>query len=175
MFRRSYKNRLPPVEETARDFRVVDGEPYLDEIFEHDRDISRGFARSELTEEEYKAAYSRVVNNLFSFGVHKFFVAVDRYDRYLGHVWVRITEDAVDFVPTAYVLDIETLVQGVGIGSALLERAEEWARLEGARKVSLRVELGNPFLTWYLKRGYRKRALILEKPLQAREKDSQGK
>ncbi len=47
--------------------------------------------------------------------------------------------------------------------------------MEGARKVSLRVELGNPFLTWYLKRGYRKRALILEKPLQAREKDSQGK
>ncbi len=162
MFRRK-KRELPPIEETARNFRIVDGESYLDEIFKYDMEVSRGFVKEGLTEEEYAEAYPRVVNNLFSFGTHKFFVAVDLYNRYLGHVWIRVTEDTVDFVPTAYILDIETKVRGVGVGSALLKRAEEWAKKEGVKKISLRVEIDNPFLNWYLKRGYRERALILEK------------
>lgn len=165
MFHRKGRGELPPIEETAKDFRVVDGEPYMDEIFEYDMEVSRDFSRAELTEDEYVSAYARVINRLLAYGTHKFFVAVDRYNRYLGHVWVCILDDTLDFVPTAYILDVETKVRGLGIGSALLERAEEWAKSEGARKVSLRVELDNPALNWYLRRGYRERAFILEKSL----------
>jgi len=156
---------LPLIEETARGFRIVDGEDYLDEIFEYDMKVSRGFSRAELSDEEYVSAYYRVINRLLSHGEHKFFVAVDPYNRYLGHVWVCVLEDTVDFVPTAYVLDVETKVHGLGIGSALLERAEEWAREKSVKKVSLRVELDNPALEWYRRRGYRERAFILEKEL----------
>ncbi len=163
MFRR--RKTLPPLEETARDFRVIDGEPYIDEIFEYDMEVSKGFSRAELGEDEYVSAYCRMVNRLLSHGEHKFFVAVDPYNRYLGHVWVCIMEDTVDFVPTAYVLDVETKVHGLGIGSALLERAEEWAGGKGVKKVSLRVELDNPAMEWYRRRGYRERAFILEREL----------
>lgn len=159
------KEKLPPIEETAKNFRIVDGEPYLDEIFEYDMDVSRGFSRAELSDDDYASAYSRVINRLLAHGEHKFFVAVDPYGRYLGHVWVCIMEDTVDFVPTAYILDVETKISGLGIGSALLERAEDWAREKGASKVSLRVELDNPALNWYRRRGYRERAFILEKEL----------
>ncbi len=166
MFRgRKPKLKLPPIEETAKDFRVVDGEPYLDDIFEYDMEVSRGFSRAELGEEEYVSAYSRVVNRLLAHGEHKFFAAVDPYGRYLGHVWVCIMEDTVDFVLTAYILDIETKARGLGIGSALLEMAEEWARDNGAKRISLRVELNNPALNWYRRMGYRERAFILEKEL----------
>lgn len=166
MFRgRKPKLKLPPIEETAKDFRIVDGEPYFDDIFEYDMEVSRGFSRARLGEEEYTSAYSRVINRLLAHGEHKFFVAIDPYDRYLGHVWVCALEDTVDFVLTAYILDVETKVRGIGIGSALLGKAEEWARENGAKRISLRVELNNPALEWYKKKGYRERALILEKEL----------
>ena len=165
LFRKGRKAELPPIEETAKDFRIVDGEPYMDEIFEYGMEVSRDFSRAELTEDEYVSAYTRVINRLRAHGTHRFFAAVDPYNRYLGHIWVCILDDTVDFVPTAYILDVETKVHGLGIGSALLKRAEEWARAEGARKASLRVELNNPAVEWYRKRGYSERALILEKSL----------
>ncbi|MBP1910798.1 GNAT family N-acetyltransferase [Thermococcus stetteri] len=156
---------LPPIEETARYFTVTDGEDYLDEIFENDRRISRSFSRFQLSDEEYGENYAKVIEELLATGGHKFFVALDRYGRYLGHVWVCIKVDTVDFVPSAYIYDIETLFPGIGIGTALLERAEEWARENGARKVALRVELGNPAREWYKKKGFRERAVIMEKTL----------
>ena len=165
LHRKKPKEKLPPIEKTAKDFRVVDGEPYLDEILEYDMEVSRGFSRAELSDEDYVSAYSRVINRLLAHGEHKFFVAVDPYGRYLGHVWVCIMEDTVDFVPTAYILDIETKVSGLGIGSALLEKAEGWVRGKGVSKVSLRVELDNTALNWYRRRGYRERAFLLEKEL----------
>ncbi len=123
----------------------------------------RRHARVEMSGEEYEEAYPKVIRELLAVGEHKFFVAVNPYGRYLGHVWVCIRVDTVDFLRTAYILDVETKFRGIGIGSALLEKAEEWAKSKGARKVSLRVELDNPAVGWYRKKGYRERALIMEK------------
>ncbi|WP_297062306.1 N-acetyltransferase [Thermococcus sp.] len=163
--RRKKPPELPPVEKTAGEFRVVDGEEYLDEIFENDMKISRSFTRFQLSNEEYEENYEKVIKSLLSTGEHKFFVAVDKYGRYLGHVWVCLKVDTVDFVPSAYIYDIETLFPGIGIGSALLEKAEEWARKNGARKVSLRVDVNNPARKWYSEKDYSERAVIMEKPL----------
>ncbi|NJE85844.1 GNAT family N-acetyltransferase [Thermococcus sp. CX2] len=128
-------------------------------------EVSREFSKFPLGEEEYLDSYSRVIGRLLSYGRHKFFVAVDGKNRYLGHVWVCLLEDTVDFVMTAYIYDIEVKSKGRGIGSALLRSAEEWAKARGALKVSLRVEKDNPAIDWYRKRGYTERALILEKTL----------
>ncbi len=163
--KRKPPSELPPIEETAVDFHIVDGEDYLDEIFENDMRISRSFSRFQLNEEEYKENYGRVIKELLATGEHKFFVAIDRYNRYLGHVWLCLKIDTVDFVPSAYILDIETLFPRIGIGGALLHRAEEWAHEMGAKKVSLRVDLKNPARTWYAKKGYSERAVIMEKLL----------
>ncbi|WP_297476070.1 GNAT family N-acetyltransferase [Thermococcus sp.] len=158
-------SKLPSIEKTARDFTILDGEDYIDEIFENDMKISRSFTRFQLSEEEYEENYGRVIKSLLSTGEHKFFVAVDRYDRYLGHVWVCLKVDTVDFVPSAYIYDIETLFPGMGIGTALMERAEEWAKKKGARKISLRVDVSNPARKWYSEKGYSERAVIMEKML----------
>lgn len=158
-------SKLPSIEKTARDFTILDGEDYIDEIFENDMKISRSFTRFQLSEEEYEENYGRVIKSLLSTGEHKFFVAVDRYDRYLGHVWVCLKVDTVDFVTSAYIYDIETLFPGMGIGTALMERAEEWAKKKGARKISLRVDVSNPARKWYSEKGYSERAVIMEKML----------
>ncbi|WP_148881976.1 GNAT family N-acetyltransferase [Thermococcus aciditolerans] len=158
-------DELPPLEETAGEFVIADGEDYINEIFENDMRISRSFTRLQLDEKEYRENYSRVIQELLATGEHKFFVAVDRYGRYLGHVWVCLRVDTVDFVLAAYIFDIETLFPGIGIGSALLERAEEWAQAMGVKKVSLRVELDNTASEWYRRKGYRDRAVVMEKPL----------
>ncbi|WP_010477678.1 GNAT family N-acetyltransferase [Thermococcus zilligii] len=158
-------SELPPIEQTAKDFTIIDGEDYLDEIFKNDMEISRSFSRFQLGEEEYRENYEKVIKSLLSTGEHKFFVAADPYGRYLGHVWICLKVDTVDFVPSAYIYDIETLIPGRGIGSALLEKAEEWARKKGARKISLRVEANNPARGWYAEKGYSERAVIMEKLL----------
>ncbi len=158
-------SELPPIRQTAEEFTVVDGEDYLDEIFENDKRISRSFSHFQLDDEEYKENYGRVISDLLATGEHKFFVALDRYGRYLGHVWVCLKVDTVDFVPSAYIYDIETLSPGIGIGSALLERAEGWAEEMRAKKVCLRVELDNPARKWYSEKGYSERAVIMEKRL----------
>jgi len=157
--------KLPPIEKTAEYFTVTDGEDYLDEILENDRRISRSFSRFRLSDGEYKENYAKVIESLLATGEHKFFVALNRYGRYLGHVWVCLKVDTVDFVPSAYIYDIETLFPGMGIGTALLEKAEEWAVEKGARKVSLRAELDNPAVEWYRRMGYRERAVVMEKRL----------
>jgi ribosomal protein S18 acetylase RimI-like enzyme len=165
--KRQSSETLPPIRESARDYRIVDGEDFMDEIFKNDLEISWGFVRARISREEYEETYWRVVNELLSHGEHKFFVALDPYNRYLGHVWICLTEDTVDFVPVAYIYDIETVEEArrLGIGSTLLKKAEEWARENGATKVSLRVDIDNPAVEWYRRRGYTERAVIMEKPL----------
>jgi GNAT superfamily N-acetyltransferase len=161
------ENPLPPISETAKEYYITDGEDFMDEIFQNDLEISWGFVRVGISREEYEEAYWKVINELLEHGEHKFFVALDGYNRYLGHVWVCLTEDTVDFVPVAYIYDIETVeeARGRGIGSKLLKRAERWAKEKGALKVSLRVDVDNPAVEWYMKRGYTKRAVIMEKSL----------
>ncbi|WP_297417424.1 N-acetyltransferase [Thermococcus sp.] len=166
MFQKQKRHsELPPIRQTAEEFTVVDGESYLDEIFKSDMGISRSFSRFQLSHEEYEENYGRVIRGLLATGKHKFFVAVDKYGRYLGHVWVCLKIDTVDFVPSAYIYDIETLFPGIGIGSALIERAEEWARKMGTMKISLRVDVNNPARKWYSEKGYSERAIIMEKLL----------
>lgn len=165
--KRQSEEKLPPLRESAKDFRIIDGEDFMEEIFHNDLEISWGFVRAKISREEYEESYWKVINELLSHGEHKFFVALDLYNRYLGHVWVCLTRDTVDFVPVAYIYDIETIeeARGLGIGSELLRKAEEWAEERGALKVALRVDVDNPAVEWYRKRGYRERAVVMEKLL----------
>lgn len=162
------EEKLPPLGESAKDFRIVNGEDFMEEIFRNDLEISWSFVRAKISREEYEESYWKVVKELLSHGEHKFFVALDPYNRYLGHVWVCLTRDTVDFILIAYIYDIETVEEArrLGIGSELLRRAEGWAKEKGAMKVSLRVDIDNPAVEWYRRRGYQERAVIMEKPLE---------
>ncbi|WP_175059395.1 N-acetyltransferase [Thermococcus sp. 2319x1] len=149
------------------EYKIVDGESYLEEIKKLDREISYSFVRSSISYEEFAERHEELFRDLLSHGEHKFFAALDEKGNLLGHVWVCLTLDTVDYVKTAYIYDIEVVkkARGLGIGSALLRKAEAWAREKGAKKVVLRVEVDNPAVKWYEERGYQARALIMEKLL----------
>lgn len=149
------------------EYMIVDGEPYLEKIKMLDREISYSFVRFPISYEEFAKRHEELFKDLLSHGEHKFFAAIDENKNLLGHVWVCLTLDTVDYVRIAYIYDIEVTkkARGLGIGSALLRKAETWARENGAKKVVLRVEINNPAVKWYKERGYSERAVILEKPL----------
>lgn len=147
------------------EFFIADGEDYLEEIIAFDREVSYAFLRFPIPFEEYATRHEELIRRLLSTDEHKFFVALGKNGEFLGHVWLGITMDTVDYVRIVYIYDIEVRLKGVGIGSALLRKAEEFAREKGAKKVVLRVELGNPALEWYRKQGYRERAVVMEKEL----------
>ncbi|HIH72805.1 MAG: Acetyl transferase [Thermococcales archaeon 44_46] len=149
------------------EYTIVDGERYLEEIKKLDREISYSFVRFSISYEDFAKRHEELFRELLSHGEHKFFAALDEKGELLGHVWVCLTLDTVDYVKIAYIYDIEVVkkARGLGIGSALLRRAEAWAREKGAKKVVLRVEVDNPAVKWYEERGYQARALIMEKLL----------
>jgi len=149
------------------EYTIVDGERYLEEIRKLDREISYSFVRFSIPYEDFAKRHEELFRELLSHGEHKFFAALDEKGKLLGHVWVCLTLDTVDYVKIAYIYDIEVIkkARGLGIGSALLRRAEAWAREKGAKKVVLRVEVDNPAVKWYEERGYQARALIMEKLL----------
>ncbi|MDK2854352.1 MAG: hypothetical protein PWP49_1794 [Thermococcaceae archaeon] len=149
------------------EYIIVDGENHLEEIKKLDREISYSFVRFSIPYEEFVRRHEELFKELLSHGEHKFFAALDEKRKLLGHVWICLTLDTVDYVKIAYIYDIEVVkrARGLGIGSALLRRAEAWARDKGAKKIVLRVETDNPAIKWYKERGYGERAVILEKPL----------
>ncbi|AAL80152.1 N-acetyltransferase [Pyrococcus furiosus DSM 3638] len=149
------------------EYTIVDGEEYIEEIKKLDREISYSFVRFPISYEEYEERHEELFESLLSQGEHKFFVALNERSELLGHVWICITLDTVDYVKIAYIYDIEVVkwARGLGIGSALLRKAEEWAKERGAKKIVLRVEIDNPAVKWYEERGYKARALIMEKPI----------
>jgi GNAT superfamily N-acetyltransferase len=86
------------------------------------------------------------------------FVAVDANDAPLGLLALYPSEDYFTGHPRAYV---ETLVvapeaEGRGVGRALMEHAERWARERGMAEVSLDVFAGNAGARAFYERiGYR--------------------
>jgi len=149
------------------EYIIVDGENHLEEIKKLDREISYSFVRFSIPYEEFVRRHEELFKELLSHGEHKFFAALDEKRKLLGHVWICLTLDTVDYVKIAYIYDIEVIkkARGLGIGSALLRRAESWAREKGAKKIVLRVEIDNPAVKWYEERGYKGRAIIMEKLL----------
>ncbi|ACS90130.1 MULTISPECIES: GNAT family N-acetyltransferase [Thermococcus] len=147
------------------EFYVTDGEDYLDEIIAFDKLVSYNFLKFPIPFDEYSERYEKLIRELLSRGEHKFFVALGKNGKFLGHVWLCMTLDTVDYVKIAYIYDIEVKQKGEGIGSALLKRAEEFAKEKGAKKVVLRVDLSNPALEWYKRKGYTERAVIVEKEI----------
>lgn len=149
------------------EYIIVDGENHLEEIKKLDREISYSFVRFSIPYEEFVRRHEELFKELLSHGEHKFFAALDEKRKLLGHVWICLTLDTVDYVKIAYIYDIEVVkrARGLGIGSALLRRAEAWAREKGAKKIVLRVEIDNPAVKWYEERGYKGRAIIMEKLL----------
>ncbi|MDK2983273.1 MAG: hypothetical protein PWP19_751 [Thermococcaceae archaeon] len=149
------------------EYIIVDGENHLEEIKKLDREISYSFVRFSIPYEEFVRRHEELFKELLSHGEHKFFAALDEKRKLLGHVWICLTLDTVDYVKIAYIYDIEVVkrARGLGIGSALLRRAEAWARDKGTKKIVLRVEIDNPAVKWYEERGYKGRAIIMEKLL----------
>lgn len=68
-------------------------------------------------------------------------VAVDEDDRVLGFSMVRLREELLSHDPSAHLeaIAVDSSAEGRGIAQALLQRAEEAAKAEGALSMSLHV------------------------------------
>ena len=73
------------------------------------------------------------------------FVAIDADGRPLGFIHLTTANDYYDDRTTAHVADIVVApaAAGRGVGSALLEHAESWAREQGFAMLTLNVFTGN--------------------------------
>ncbi|HHX65011.1 MAG TPA: GNAT family N-acetyltransferase [Chloroflexi bacterium] len=90
----------------------------------------------------------------------------------LLHAWLRHTLDIPIFVPRRYV-EIDNIAvrpdwRGRGIGRALMEAAESWARTRGAKSVELTVwEFNVGARAFYEELGYRTVNRRMARPLDA--------
>lgn len=73
------------------------------------------------------------------------FVAVDDHERPLGFVHLTTAEDYYDAQETAHVADLVVAREaaGLGVGSALMKWAEQWAREQGFTMLTLNVFTAN--------------------------------
>lgn len=73
------------------------------------------------------------------------FVAVDDGGRPIGFIHLTTADDYYDARATAHVADVVVAEEsaGRGVGSALMERAEHWAREEGFSMLTLNVFTAN--------------------------------
>lgn len=73
------------------------------------------------------------------------FVAVDDDGRSLGFIHLTTAEDYYDARETAHVADVIVAREaaGLGVGTALMERAEQWAREQGFAMLTLNVFTAN--------------------------------
>lgn len=84
---------------------------------------------------------------------------------WLGNVIDQVTGDRHSHIFMIYVAPKH---RRQGIGSALIQHAENWARERGDRQISLQVFLDNqPALNLYQKMGYQPYSLLMQKPLKA--------
>jgi ribosomal protein S18 acetylase RimI-like enzyme len=85
-------------------------------------------------------------------------------------VYAQVKSEAVDEeeYEYAYISDLAVLAadRGKGLGRALLKRAEEYARLEGARLLRISVLAKNSVArSLYVDDGFQENVVILEKSL----------
>ena len=73
------------------------------------------------------------------------FVAADDDGRPLGFIHLTTADDYYDATPTAHVADVVVAgdAAGRGVGTALMERAEQWAREQGFAMLTLNVFTAN--------------------------------
>ncbi len=96
------------------------------------------------------------------------FVATDLDDRPLGMIVLLHDRDYFTGHPRAYVniLVVDEDAEGMGVGRALMDFAEQWARERGCREVCLDVFAGNArAVAFYERNGYRVDHLRMAKPI----------
>lgn len=87
----------------------------------------------------------------------RIFVARDESDSLSGFALVRMQPDAMNGEPSSHLetLAVADRAEGQGVGSALIARAEQCARAEGARSMSLHVfETNERARELYSRKGY---------------------
>lgn len=142
----------------------------FDKYIEFDAPISWRFVKEDLKEElgyeTYRAMHRKVTYEILRSNLdNRIFVAVSG-DEIIGLAWVGLRVDTVDYVPVAYLYDIEVREEfrGMGVGSKLLELVEEACREWGAYGVMLSVSIENrDALAWYTRKGYSVDRLVLLK------------
>ena len=145
----------------------------FDKYIEFDAPISWEFVdedlRGELSYEEYERMHREVVMSILKSNLdNRIFVATSDENEIVGLAWVGLKIDTVNYVPVAYLYDIEVREEfrGRGVGSKLLELAEDACRAWGAYGMMLSVSRGNrDALIWYLRNGYVIDRLILFKKI----------
>lgn len=86
----------------------------------------------------------------------------------VGCLWLGNAIDQEDGERTAHIflLYVKPEHRKQGIGSALVQNAEQWAAQRGDRKISLQVFMNNqPALNLYQKLGYQPQSLLMQKIL----------
>lgn len=152
-------------------FKVVEGD--LETFITVDREASWALineeAKRSMSYEEYCRRHRQLVESLYCLNLeNKFFLAVSDNGRVLGAAWVGVRVDTVDYVPVAYLYDLEVVeeARGVGVGTALLAAVEEFSRSRGLSRLALSTPVANASaLRWYLERGFRVSRMYLEKRL----------
>lgn len=150
-------------------FRDLDPEE-VDEYIDFDAPISWAFLTEEEREalgyEEYLKVHRELINSLYESNIRNRIIAAYIGDSMVGVVWIGVKLDTVHYVPVCYVFDIEVKeeLRGRGLGSKLLQMAEETCREWGLGEVMLSAEVTNSeALGWYERRGYRVKRLLLSK------------
>ncbi len=100
-------------------------------------------------------------------GKGKIFVA-ESDGAVVGYMAVRIEEDDSPrgaIKKNGYISNIVIFEehQGKGLGEALLKKAEEFTKENGAQHIALDVQIGNRALDFYHKHGYQERSIWLDK------------
>ncbi len=153
-------------------FRELSPEEF-DEYIEFDAPISWEFVddviKSEMSYEEYRKIHREIVSGLLKSNLdNRIFVAVNDEDEIVGLAWVGLKTDTVNYVPVAYLYDIEVKKEfrGGGVGSRLLDLVEKACKEWGAYGVMLSASIRNKVaLTWYIRKGYSADRIILFKKI----------
>lgn len=146
------------------------GPEEIDLYIEFDAPISWEFLTEEekksLSYEGYLRIHRELILSLYGSNLRNRIVAAFFNGKIIGVVWVGMRIDSVHYVPVGYIYDIEVEEEfrGEGVGSKLLEIAEETCREWGVKEVMLSVEASNfHAIRWYGRRGYSPKRHVLSK------------
>lgn len=108
-----------------------------------------------ISEEQINYMYDRMysasaLEDQMNKGKHQFFIA-ETYYKPLGFVSAVLADDEVCKIPKLYV---RSDIQGKGIGRALLEKVQYWAKENNRTKLQLNVNRNNPAINFYTRIGF---------------------
>jgi ribosomal protein S18 acetylase RimI-like enzyme len=169
------KSRERGIGAVAIEFRDL-GPEEIEEYIKFDAKISWDFLtdeeKMELGYEGYLRRHREVVYSLYRANMRNRMIAAYADGEIVGVVWVGMRVDTVHFVDVGYIYDIEVIrdLRGKGIGSKLLQMAEETCREWGVKEVMLAVEANNfEAIKWYERMGYAPKRYLMSKRLRAFE------